>query len=500
MALAKIRQWILRRFRKRMRQVNLNVATSSNHRKFTGRRLFGAAKRHVVSFAGAIPMKGQCDMKYELQNTDEPNLLRGIYSYDRIPSFRLTDKPLAPRLPRDIWITDTTFRDGQQSRPPYTTSEVVEIFKFMNRIGGKRGLIRQSEFFLYSPNDRAAVEACQALGCEFPEITAWIRAVKTDFELVKSMGLKETGILTSCSDYHIFLKLKKNRRQALDSYKEIVEAALENGINPRCHLEDVTRAEIFGFVIPMINELNALCEGTGKQVKIRLCDTMGYGLPYASSELPRSVPALIGAILDNTDTTSDMLEWHGHNDFHKVLANGVAAWLYGCSAVNGTFLGFGERTGNPPIEGLVFDWMGLTGIHDGIDTTAITDMADFFRTKINCDIPGNYPFVGADFNTTRAGVHADGLTKNEEIYNIFDTEKFLKRPCKVAVSNTSGLAGIAYWIHANVPNGVDIRKDNPGIMEIKTWIDREYKNGRTTTISDEEMHCLVLEFLPELTK
>ncbi len=437
-------------------------------------------------------------VNYPLQNIEEPNLYRDIFSYDRVPAFRLNQPMIQPALPRDIWITDTTFRDGQQSRPPYTTEEVLEIFRFMHRIGGERGLIRQSEFFLYSAADRAAAEACLAEGFRFPEVTAWIRAVKSDFELVKSMGLKETGILTSCSDYHIFLKLRKNRRQALDGYKDIVAAALENGIAPRCHLEDVTRADIYGFVIPMINELNQLCEGTDKRVKIRLCDTMGYGLPYPGTELPRSVPGLISAILKNTDTKSDMLEWHGHNDFHKVEANAVAAWLYGCCAVNGTFLGFGERTGNPPVEGLVFDWMGLTGIHDGIDTTAITEMAEFFANRIGYRIPPNYPFVGADFNTTRAGIHADGLTKSEEIYNIFDTEKFLNRPCKVAITNTSGLAGIAYWVHANIPGGTDIRKDNPGIMEIKSWIDREYKNGRTTSISDEELHSLVREFMPEL--
>ena len=280
--------------------------------------------------------------------------------------------------------------------------------------------------------------------------------------------------------------------------EEIVAAALENGVRPRCHLEDLTRADLYGFVLPMINELNELCKGSGKTVKIRLCDTMGYGLPFPNAEPPRGVPAIIRAILDATDTRSEDLEWHGHNDFHKVLANGVCAWLYGCSAVNGTFLGFGERTGNPPVEGLVFDWMGITGIHDGIDTTAITDMAEFFRKEINYPIPANYPFVGMDFNTTRAGIHADGLTKNEEIYNIFDTEKYLKRPCKVAISNTSGLAGVAYWIQSNIPKGIDIRKDNPGIVTIKNWIDEEYRKGRTTTISEEEMFKLVREYMPEL--
>ncbi|OGV50830.1 MAG: 2-isopropylmalate synthase [Lentisphaerae bacterium GWF2_44_16] len=438
-------------------------------------------------------------MKYELENIMEPNLFRDTFSYDRIPAVTLKGKVIKPSVPKNIWITDTTFRDGQQARPPYSIDEVVQIFKFMNRIGGKRGLVRQSEFFLYGEMDRKAVEACKALGYEFPEITAWIRAVPKDFELVKSMGLKETGILTSCSDYHIFLKLKKNRRQALDSYKEIVGTALANGIVPRCHLEDITRADIYGFVIPMINEIVEMCEGGNIKVKFRLCDTMGYGLPYAGTELPRSIPLMINTILKNTDIKSEQLEWHGHNDFHRVLANAVCAWLHGCSAANGTFLGFGERTGNPPLEALVFEWMGITGIHEGIDPTVVTEMAEFFSRKIGHVIPPNFPFVGADFNTTRAGIHADGLTKSEEIYNIFDTNLWLNRPCKVAITNNSGLAGIAYWIHTNLSEkGSDIRKDNPALISMKNWIDEQYRGGRSTNISDDEMMELARKLLPEL--
>jgi isopropylmalate/homocitrate/citramalate synthase len=437
-------------------------------------------------------------MKYELQNTPEPNLFRETFSYDKIPALNLDGEVIAPSLPEDIWITDTTFRDGQQSRPPYTVEEIVNIFTLMHRLGGSRGLIRQSEFFLYGDVDRQAVEACQELGFDFPEITSWIRAVKKDFELVKQMGLKETGILTSCSDYHIFLKLKKNRRQALDSYKEVVAAALDYEVVPRCHFEDITRADIYGFVIPAINELMELCEGTNLKVKIRLCDTMGYGLPFAGTTLPRSVPAMIKAILDNTDIKSEQLEWHGHNDFHKVLANATCAWLHGCCAANGTFLGFGERTGNPPIEALVFEWMGLTGIHDGIDPTVITEAAEYFNKVIGYNIPHNYPFVGYDFNTTRAGIHADGLTKSEEIYNIFDTGKWLNRPCKVALTNNSGLAGLAYWIHTHLPKGGDIRKDNPGLMTIKNWMDEQYNNGRITSMSDAEIMEQVRKVMPEL--
>ncbi len=438
-------------------------------------------------------------MRPILNNCAEPNLYREFFPYTQVPKIEFTGDMIPMSPAPDMWITDTTFRDGQQARTPYTPEQIVHIFKLLNRIGGTRGLIRQSEFFLYSEADRKAVELCQELGLEFPEITSWIRAVPKDFEIVKSMGIKETGILTSSSDYHIFLKLKKTRRQALDGYKEVVGAALASGIRPRCHLEDVTRADFEGFVVPMINEVMEMCQGTGIEPKFRLCDTMGFAVPYPNTVLPRSVPAIFDYIRKNTDVKPEQLEWHGHNDFNKVLVNSATAWLYGCASINGSFLGFGERTGNAPIEGLLFEWMSITGNHDGIDPVAVSELAEYCEGDLGFNIPANAPFVGADFNTTRAGIHADGLSKCEEIYNIFDTTRWLNRPCKVGITNTSGLAGIAYWIHGNVPQSAqNIRKDHPALIAMKAWIDDQYAQGRVTAISDDEMYKLLEQHLPEL--
>ena len=116
-------------------------------------------------------------------------------------------------MPDEIWITDTTFRDGQQSRPPYTVKQIVDLFDLIHKLGGSKGLIRQCEFFLYSDKDKEAVRKCLDRGYKYPEVTGWIRAVKSDFKLVKEMGLKETGILCSASDYHIYLKLNKTRNR-----------------------------------------------------------------------------------------------------------------------------------------------------------------------------------------------------------------------------------------------------------------------------------------------
>ncbi|MDI6764984.1 MAG: histone-lysine N-methyltransferase, partial [Thermodesulfobacteriota bacterium] len=402
--------------------------------------------------------------------------------------------------PEEIFITDTTFRDGQQARPPYTVEQIVDLYEMLHKLGGANGVIRQCEFFLYSEKDKEALRRCQERNYRYPEITGWIRAVKEDFKMVKEMGLKETGILTSVSDYHIFLKLKKNRRVVLREYLSIVSAALDLGITPRCHFEDVTRADIYGFCVPFAQDIMRLSEEAKLPVKIRLCDTLGYGVTYPGAALPRCVPKIIRAMIDDAGVPSEYLEWHGHNDFYKGLINATTAWLYGCSAANGTLLGFGERTGNAPIEGLIIEYISLTGHNNGIDTTMITEIRNYFERNMGVPIPSGMPFVGANFNATSAGIHADGILKNEEIYNIFNTSKILNRPISVSVNDKSGLAGIAQWINSHFSlTGKDrIEKTHPGVGKINRWVTKQYEDGRTTAVSDQEMEKVTRKYLAEI--
>ena len=428
------------------------------------------------------------DESIRLVDTDEPNLYREMFPYDEFPKVVFDNEHVDYEIPDDIWITDTTFRDGQQARPPFTPEQILRVYDLLHEIDGGTGLIRQCEFFLYSERDRKAVELCQARGYKFPEITGWIRAVAADFKLVSQMGLKETGILTSASDYHIFLKLRKTRSQALNSYLDIVKAALDSGVLPRCHMEDITRADYEGFVLPFANELLKIGQQYGKPIKIRLCDTLGFGLPWAGTAVPRSVPKLIAG-LRKIGVPAEQLEWHGHNDFHKVLVDASTAWLYGCSAANASIFGSGERTGNPPLEALVIEHAQLKGQNPKVNYAAITELAEYAHKELGFEIPRNYPLVGQDFNVTRAGIHADGLLKNEEIYNCFDTNKLLKRPVGVAITDKTGAAGIKHWVESRYD--IEIPKHDPRIVKIKELIDSEYAADRVSAISDDEMAAWV---------
>lgn len=275
----------------------------------------------------------------------------------------------------------------------------------------------------------------------------------------------------------------------MEHYLNVVRECLETGVAARCHLEDITRSDIHGFVIPFCSELMKLSQEYNIPVKVRACDTMGYGVNFPGAVLPRSVQGIIYGIMTHAGVPSEWLEWHGHNDFYKAVTNSTTAWLYGAAAVNCSLFGIGERTGNTPLEAMVFEYAQLKGTLDGMDTRVITEIAEYYEKEIGYRIPSRTPFVGRNFNVTRAGIHADGLIKNEEIYNIFNTEKFLNRPVKVAVSNTSGLAGIAHWINSyyKLKDERALDKNHPLVAKVKEWVDQEYDNGRITVITDEEM-------------
>ncbi|MDR2772185.1 MAG: 2-isopropylmalate synthase [Elusimicrobiota bacterium] len=438
---------------------------------------------------------------FNLQDVKEPNLFRETFQYNEVPKIPFNGEVVPMTTPSEIWITDTSFRDGQQAFNPFSVKQIVDIYTFLHKLGGPKGVIRQSEFFLYSDKDKEAVRKCQELGFDFPQITAWIRATKADFKLVKEMGLKETGILTSASDYHIFLKLKKTRKEAMEMYLDIVKAALEAGIIPRCHLEDITRADFYGFVVPFAVELMKLSKESGIPIKLRACDTLGLGVSYPGASMPRNVNGIMHGFIHYAGVPSEYLEWHAHNDFYRGLTNSTSCWLYGCCAINGTVLGIGERTGNIPLEALAMEYAAFRGTSDGMDLSVITDIADYFRKEIHFDIPKNQPFVGAHCNMTKAGIHADGLLKEPEIYSSFDTQAILKRPLEVEITDRAGLAGIAYWYNSNLEKLVNsdtkLDKNDAAVIAIKEEVDAIFQHGRVSAMSEEELLSLAKRYIPQ---
>ena len=106
-----------------------------------------------IEFSDQTNLIEQSAFHYSLQERETPNLYRSLFDYESIPKISFNHRIVPEHMPAEIWITDTTFRDGQQSTSPFSVKQIVDLFKLEHKLGGPKGLIRQSEFFIYTEKD-----------------------------------------------------------------------------------------------------------------------------------------------------------------------------------------------------------------------------------------------------------------------------------------------------------------------------------------------------------
>jgi len=427
---------------------------------------------------------------------EEMMFFRDIYPFDTVPRFQVLDNEIRENLSK-IFLTDTTLRDGQQGWRVFTVEECEKIYELLADIGG-RGAITSTEVFLYTEKDREAAKRLLAYGYKYPEVIGWIRATFSDLQLVLDMKLDETVMLMSISDYHIKYKFNATREEAFRKYLEVAEKAMNHGIVIRASLEDITRADIFGAAIPFIKRLLALSEKYKVPVKIKIPDTLGLGLPFPEVPLPRGIPAIIQAIRRATGIPQEYIEFHGHNDLGLVVANHLAAWMHGAAGANCTLIGIGERAGNCPLEVMALHYAGIVGT-DKINLKAIARVPELFE-KMGLKTLEHYPVIGRNAFRTKAGIHADGLLKNPEVYLPFDPVKVLGLPYSVAITPYSGRSAVVIWLKNYL--GIDgVSKDDPRVVAIYNEIVELFnKTNRVQPLTDNEMFAIVKKYFPEAVK
>lgn len=373
-----------------------------------------------------------------------------FYNYGgRIPPLQLDDKPVeAPsgvlRGGRKL-ITDTTLRDGSQdSRLAIFPNEAkVKYFDLLHKLDNGTGVIDCVETFIYQKRDLWVLEEILSRGYEYPRVTTWTRAVPKDIKDLVGISngrLKETGMLASSSDHHIFDKLRfHSKEEAIEKYLQPIMTAYDSGILPRVHLEDTTRADIYGWVLPFMQRVLRETNGIAK---FRICDTIGMGSPDPFAALPMGVPRLTKLLRDETGAE---LEYHGHNDFGLATANSLAFWAYGGTKVNCVFGGLGERSGNTSLEQVVANYIRIYG-DPGFNLKALTEMYDLVHNEVR-PLPSNAPVVGEVFSS-QAGLHQTGLQRQREaeggfIYLAFDPSEVGRADEELQrVGHLSGMDGI----------------------------------------------------------
>ena len=357
-------------------------------------------------------------------------------------------------------ITDTSMRDGAQdpSFAIFPNEAKLRYFDLLHELDNGTGIIDAVEVFIYQKRDLWTLEKLLERGYDFPRVTTWTRATPKDIrDLVQISGgkVKETGMLVPCSDHHIFDRLGfRSKEEAVERQLAPILTACEHDITPRVHLEDATRSDVEGWVVPFMRRV---MEETQGRAHFRVCDTLGLGIPDPYAALPFGIPRLVSAL---SQASGAELEFHGHNDFGNATANSMAAFRYGCRRVNVTFAGLGERTGNTTLEQVLANYIRQYG-DPGFKLEVLAEMAAFMHTEV-VPISEKQPIVGSRIFATQAGLHQTGVQRQTEalgglIYLPFDPGIVGHREVELnRIGALSGIDGIVsvlnrHWEVSGVP-------------------------------------------------
>jgi isopropylmalate/homocitrate/citramalate synthase len=432
------------------------------------------------------------------------NAERVYFNYKgQMPPVTLEAEPALPvDDPEPKLITDTTLRDGaQDARYAFFPNEArLRYVDLLHQLDNGTGRIYALETFIYQKRDLWVLDKLLERGYEYPKITTWIRANPRDIKDLyeASQGrVKETGMLASSSDHHIFDKLGyRSKEEAVEKYLKPIMTALEYDITPRVHLEDTTRADIYGWVIPF---MQTVLRETNGRAKFRVCDTIGWGVPDPHAALPMGIPKLISTLYRETGAE---LEFHGHNDFGVATANSLAAWRYGCRKVNVAFASLGERTGNTSLEQMVATMIRFYG-DPGFDLSVLPEMTQLVTSQLT-QVPVNSPIIG-DVFTTSAGIHQAGMARQEEapgglIYLAYNPalvgREGFERSLAGALSGSEGI--VAVLNKEAEARGLEIRFSNTSrvVKEIYDKMQDAY-NGEYDEASGKWVNYRTSFFTPE---
>ncbi len=403
-------------------------------------------------------------------------------NYDEMPRIRLPEG-------QEIKISDSTIRDGSQMPGIVMTKKnKLTVYEYLHKLG-----IEKLECFLYNKRDKDVAMEMLNINYDVPEVTAWARANKEDIDLVLKMdGIKETGILMSVSDSHIFDKMQlKSREDAEKKYLDTLDYAIDHGLRVRCHLEDMTRSDINGFVIPFTKKIIE----RSKDAIIRICDTVGVGLPFPDADLPYGIPKIVQEL---KKIGVKNIETHIHDDYGMGVINSLAGYWYGANWSNLTFLGIGERAGNSELEKILIFLINRVKGFEKYNPQVLVEFAEYMGKEVGIHVPRNKAIVGRNVFAHESGIHTAGVIRNPFTYEPFPPE-LVGGKRNLMVGDSSGTDVIRIKIEEIVKEvtGLDVKVDKKDsrIQEIYRDIHKLYdEEGRRSCISDDELKKYVEKY------
>ena len=339
-----------------------------------------------------------------------------------------------------LLIFDTTLRDGEQS-PGATLNveEKLEIARQLSRLGVD---ICEAGFPIASPGDFDAVRRIAEEVGPLTEgrktgqpmvIAGLARANRGDieraFEAVKVAPRHRIHTFLATSDIHLQHKLKIDREECIDQVIESVTFARSLCDDIEFSPEDAGRSDP-DFLVQVLEQ--AIKAGA---TTLNIPDTVGY-------TTPEEFGWLMKYLIDNTPG-ADQVVWstHCHNDLGLATANTIAGVNAGARQVEVTINGIGERAGNTSLEEVVMAVATRPNKFDiscNIDTTQLVRTSHMVSTYTGMIVQANKAIVGANAFAHEAGIHQDGMLKNEMTYEIMRPETVGLNASRLVLGKLSG--------------------------------------------------------------
>ncbi|MEE9398652.1 MAG: homocitrate synthase [Dehalococcoidales bacterium] len=400
-----------------------------------------------------------------------------------------------------IYFIDVTNRDGvQTAKLGLSKLEKTLINMYLNGMG-----VFQSEFGF--PTTRHETHYLQAnlelvdMGVLQPiRLEGWIRAiigdVETTFKLVPSIRHLNLSISTSAQMINGKFRGRKKRDDIISDMVEAVEAARALGAETiGVNAEDSSRTDL-----NFLTKFGLAAKEHGAD-RLRYCDTLGYDNPFTIYETTK-------ALAENTGMP---IEIHCHGDLGMAVANSIAGAKGALDGgqdvyINTTINGIGERAGNADLVAVVLavtkskEFTEKYKLGNPINLSKSWQIAQFASYAFGIPIPINQPGVGANAFAHASGIHADGVLKDPENYELYGYEElgrgepeFVETGREIIAGQYSGISGFSHLM-GKMEVSFSSKEEASEILELARYANVE---SQKPLVEDE---LLFIAKYPKITK
>ncbi len=349
---------------------------------------------------------------------------------------------------KKIHFMDITLRDGEQAVGViFTRREKAQIANLLAGIGVEA---IEAGFPALGVEEKSCVKGVMDAAPKLPsgiplEVYAFSRTRREDVQAAAECGVY--GVLLSISTSAIQIERKFHQSQAwvMDQMAAAIDEARQCGLRFIVSAEDASRTDL-----DFLTRFYQQAESLGAEM-VRYCDSLGMDDPFRAYQRIRQLRAGLRI----------PIQMHTHNDFGMATANAIAGLRAGAGAVAASIGGLGERAGNSPLEEVAMSLMHLYGVDMDIDTTRFREVAEYVAGASQRAIPIWKAIIGTNVFAHESGIHADGILKNPQNYEVFSPESVgLER--QMIIGKHSGSKAILHKFAAEF--GIEISNETASLL------------------------------------